>query len=64
MAIDDRLGPPLATIGPPFVDTAAADTGKSQVVKRPSLSFEFHDSRYAGEPFQLASEIEPKSGKI
>jgi hypothetical protein len=40
-----------------------ADTGKSQIVKRPSLSFEFHDSRYAGEPFQLTREIEPKSGK-
>jgi hypothetical protein len=40
-----------------------ADTGKSQLVKRPSLSFEFHDSRYASGPFQLTREIEPKSGK-
>jgi hypothetical protein len=40
-----------------------ADTGKIQIVKLPSLSFEFHDSRYAGEPFQLTREIESKFGK-
>jgi hypothetical protein len=41
-----------------------ADTGKSQLVKRPSLSFEFHDSRYASGPFQLTREIEPKSRNL
>jgi hypothetical protein len=40
-----------------------ADTGKSQIVKRPSLLFEFYDSRYAGAPFQLTREIESKFGK-
>jgi hypothetical protein len=29
----------------------------------PSLSFEFHDSRYAGEAFHLEREIEPQSGE-
>jgi hypothetical protein len=30
-----------------------ADTGKSQIVKRPSLSFEFHDSPHVSGPFQF-----------
>jgi hypothetical protein len=40
-----------------------ADTGKSQIVKRQSLSLEFHDSRYASEPFQVKGEIEAESWK-